>query len=80
MSAFLKTGFGKVVLAAGVLIIIIAAVLIFQSTEDSDELSDINGAINIMKKVVPKDLLSHIQWDSGDIISPKRVKLVNFIT
>jgi IS605 OrfB family transposase len=42
--------------------------------------ADINGAINIMKKVVPKDVLRRVQWDSGDIISPKRVKLVNFIT
>jgi IS605 OrfB family transposase len=42
--------------------------------------ADINGAINIMKKVVPKDLSKHFQWDSGDIISPERVKLVNFIT
>jgi IS605 OrfB family transposase len=42
--------------------------------------ADINGAINIMKKVVPKDLIKHIQWDSGEIISPERVKLVNFTT
>lgn len=40
--------------------------------------ADINGAINIMKKVVPKNMIDHIQWESGDIISPERVKLVNF--
>ncbi|MCY3411242.1 MAG: transposase [Candidatus Heimdallarchaeota archaeon] len=37
--------------------------------------ADINGAINIMRKVAPK---MHNQWSSGDIISPNRVKLVNF--
>ena len=37
--------------------------------------ADINGAINIMRKVAPKKLL---QWSSGDIISPERLKLINF--
>ncbi|MCY3411393.1 MAG: hypothetical protein INQ03_07140 [Candidatus Heimdallarchaeota archaeon] len=38
-------------------------------------IADINGAINIMRKVAPK---MHNQWSSGDIISPKRLKLENF--
>ncbi len=37
--------------------------------------ADVNGAINILRKVAPKKLL---QWSSGDIISPQRLKLVNF--
>jgi IS605 OrfB family transposase len=40
--------------------------------------ADINAAINIVKKVVPENVINHIQWDSGDIISPKRVRLVSF--
>lgn len=43
--------------------------------------ADINGAINILKKVALKDEIenfSNIQWSSGEIISPCRVKLVNF--
>jgi len=45
--------------------------------------ADINGAINILEKVVPNNLLKQfdkIKWDSGDIISPKRVKLIYFAT
>ncbi len=42
--------------------------------------ADINGAINIMEKVAPESVLKHIQWSSGDIISPERVKLINFTT
>ncbi|MCE7735866.1 MAG: IS200/IS605 family element transposase accessory protein TnpB [Candidatus Heimdallarchaeota archaeon] len=37
--------------------------------------ADINGAINIMRKVAPNSLS---KWSSGDIISPDRLKLVNF--
>ncbi len=37
--------------------------------------ADINGAINILKKVVPKGTS---QWDSGEIVSPSRLKLVCF--
>ena len=37
--------------------------------------ADINGAINILRKVAPKSLS---QWSSSDIISPKRLKLVDF--
>ena len=37
--------------------------------------ADINGAINIMRKVAPNSLS---KWSSGDIISPGRLKLVNF--
>ncbi|MCH8908710.1 MAG: hypothetical protein IH840_16615 [Candidatus Heimdallarchaeota archaeon] len=37
--------------------------------------ADINAAINILRKVVPKGIC---QWNSGDIISPKRLILVNF--
>ena len=40
--------------------------------------ADINGAINILKKVALEDEIKHIQWSSCDIISPQRVKLVNF--
>jgi len=42
--------------------------------------ADINGALNILQKVVSKNLFDQFQWDSGDIISPKRVKLVYFTT
>ena len=42
--------------------------------------ADINGALNILQKVVPKNLFDQFQWDSGDIISPERVKLVYFTT
>ncbi len=37
--------------------------------------ADINGAINIMRKVAPNSLS---KWSSGDIISPERLRLVNF--
>ncbi|MCE7737569.1 MAG: transposase, partial [Candidatus Heimdallarchaeota archaeon] len=37
--------------------------------------ADINGAINIMRKVAPNSLS---KWSSGDIISPDRLRLVNF--
>ncbi len=37
--------------------------------------ADINGAINILRKVVPK---GSFQWDSGEIVSPSRLKLVCF--
>ena len=37
--------------------------------------ADINGAINIMRNVAPNSLS---KWSSGDIISPNRLKLVNF--
>jgi putative transposase len=37
--------------------------------------ADINGAINIMRKVALKRMS---RWSSGDIISSKRLKLVNF--
>jgi IS605 OrfB family transposase len=37
--------------------------------------ADVNGAINILRKVAPEKLL---QWSSGDIISPQRLRLVNF--
>ena len=40
--------------------------------------ADINAAINILSKVAPKSMLRHWQWSSGDIISPQRLKLVNF--
>ena len=38
--------------------------------------ADINAAINIMKKVAPKSLT---RWSSGDIISPERVRVSNFV-
>ena len=41
--------------------------------------ADVNGALNIMKKVVPNDVISSIEWDSGDIISPSRIRLVDFV-
>ena len=41
--------------------------------------ADINGAINIMRKVAPNRLSSRLcKWSSGDIISPNRLRLVNF--
>ncbi len=30
-----------------------------------------------MGKVAPENVLKHIQWSSGDIISPKSVKLIS---
>ena len=40
--------------------------------------ADINGALNILYKVVPKVLFPKNQWNSGDIISPVRKQLVAF--
>ncbi|MCE7735775.1 MAG: transposase [Candidatus Heimdallarchaeota archaeon] len=40
--------------------------------------ADINGAINIMRKVAPDSLSNRSKWSSGDIISPDRLRLVNF--
>ena len=37
--------------------------------------ADINAAINILRKVAPNGLA---KWSSGDIISPKRLRLVSF--
>ena len=37
--------------------------------------ADINGAINIMRKVAPNSLS---KWSSGGIISPNRLKIINF--
>ncbi|RMH17430.1 MAG: transposase [Gammaproteobacteria bacterium] len=40
--------------------------------------ADVNGAINILRKVVPEEVFTGFRWNSGDIISPRRLKLVSF--
>lgn len=41
--------------------------------------ADINGALNIMKRVVDDQIINDLQVDSGEITSPSRIRLVEFV-
>ena len=41
--------------------------------------ADVNGALNIMRKVAPEHVLQNIRWSSGEITSPSRIRLVEFV-
>ena len=42
--------------------------------------ADVNGALNIMQRVAPKDVCNNIQWSSGEITSPSRIRLIEFVS
>ena len=41
--------------------------------------ADVNAALNIMRRVAPKHVINNMPWSSGEITSPSRIRLVEFV-